>query len=226
MSKSLLDRPIYPAAEAGRLVGLSSVRVRRWLKGYKYKYEEEMHYQNPIIRRQGTLGTSYASFLDLIDLLFVKHFVDHGISLQKVRCALDETAKILGTNHFARQCFFRSGKDIYLRVKDEGDAILELLSGGQWVIAPIIEQLATHIDFDVFTDLACRWFPKEFDKIIVLDPLVSFGYPAIVDRGITTLNAYDFYIAENKSIKRLCSWMNITPQEAQAAVDFQKFLAA
>ena len=105
MFTSKLDRPIYPAAEAGRLVGLSSVRVNRWLKGYKYKYDEKIHHQPPLIHRQGTLGTSYASFLDLIDLLFAKRFVDYGISLQKVRIALDEAAIILETNHFARQCF-------------------------------------------------------------------------------------------------------------------------
>ena len=226
MSLELLDSPIYPAAEAGRLVGLSSTRVRRWLKGYKYKYEEEIHHQRPLIRRQGTKGTSYASFLDLIDLLFAKRFVNHGISLQKVRIALDEATQILNSNHFARQCFFTNEKDIFLQVKDQGDAILQLLSGGQWVIAPLIQQLAHQIDFDLSTMLARRWYPMEPNRLIVLDPFISFGRPSIVDRGIATSNVYDFYIAENKSVKRLCSWMNITRKEAKAAVNFEEQFAA
>jgi len=220
------DRPIYPAAEAGRLVGLSTVRVRRWLKGYKYKYEEEVHHQPPLIRRQGTLGTSYASFLDLIDLLFAKRFINYGISLQKVRSALDEAAQLLETKHFARQCFFTDGRNIYLQVKEQGDAILQLLSGGQWVIAPIIQQLAHQIDFDVSTSLARRWFPLGHDGLIVLDPLVSFGRPSIIGKGVATSNVYDFYIAENKNIKRLCSWMRLTQQEAESAVNFEERFVA
>ena len=220
------DIPIYPAAEAGRLVGLSSIRVRRWLKGYKYIYDSEMHIQPPLIRRRGTFGTSYASFLDLIDLLFVKRFVDYGISLQKVRRSLDEATMILRTNHFANQSFFTNGNNIYLRVKDQGDAILQLLSGGQWVIAPIIQQLSHQIDFDAPTSLARRWFPMGPNGLIVLDPAVSFGRPSIVGRGIATSNIYDFYIAENKRIKHLCYWMDLTPQEAEAAVNFEEHLVA
>ena len=87
----LLDqrhRPSYPAAEAGRLVGLAAGRVRRWLKGYGYSYGDTVRYQPPVLQRSGTLGTSYASFLELVDLLFVKRFLDHGVSLQRVRRAL------------------------------------------------------------------------------------------------------------------------------------------
>jgi len=226
MYKPQWDLPLYPAAEVGRLVGLNSARIRRWLEGYKYKYKEAVHRQSPVIHRRETVDTSYASFYELIDLLFVKSFINHGFSLQKVRSAFNEASDILETDHFSRQCFFTSGNNIYLKVKESGNAILELLSGGQWVIAPIIEQLATQIDFDDSTELARRWFPPGFNRLIVLDPLVSFGSPSIFGKGITTLNAYDFYIAENENINRLCKWMDIKQKEAQAAVDFEKNLAA
>jgi len=96
-----LDRPSYPAAEAGRLVGLAAGRVRRWLKGYGYNYGDSLRHQPPVVQRNEPTG-SYASFLDLVDLLFVKRFLDHGVSLQRVRRALDEAREILGTtNEFA-----------------------------------------------------------------------------------------------------------------------------
>jgi len=220
------DFPIYPAAEAGRLVGLSSTRVRRWLMGYHYKYDMEIRHQDPIVRRENTVSNSYASFLDLIDLLFVKRFVDNGISIQKVRKALDEAESILGTDHFARQSFFTDGRNIYLQVKEQGNAILQLLSSGQWVIASIIQQLAQQIDFDTPTDLARRWFPLGPEGKIVLDPMVSFGRPSIVGKGIATLNIYDFFIAENRSLKHTCSWLNLTAEEAKAAIYFEEYLAA
>jgi len=185
-----------------------------------------VHRQDPVIHRQGTAGTSYASFLDLIDLLFVKQFLECGLSLQKLRRAFDETTRILGTSHFARQTFFTDGRDVYLQVRDDGDAILELLSGGQWVIAPIIRQIAARIDFDKPTGLAQRWYPMEDSRLIVLDPLVSFGRPSIAGRGIATANVYDLFVAENRSARCVCSWLGLRREEVERAVQFEQALVA
>lgn len=226
ISEKVLDQPMYSAAEASRLVGLSSGRVLRWLKGYAYEYGRELRKQRPVIKRNGSAGTSYASFLDLIDLLFVRDFLEHGLSLQRVRKALDEATEILGVKHFARQSFFTNGRNIYLQVKqkDDADAILELLSGGQWVISPVIEELAQKIEFDRQTELARRWYPQGPDGLIVLDPLVSFGRPSIVGRGIATLNIYDFYLAEKQDIKAVCQWLELNQREVEAAVAFEENL--
>ncbi len=220
------DRPTYSAAEAGRLVDLEPTRVRRWLMGYGYRYAEGKHHQRPLVRRQGTAGSTYASFLDLIDLLFVKRFVDHGVSLQRVRKALDEAAEILGTDHFARRTFFTDGRGIYLQVKERGDAILELLSHGQWVIADIIKELAFQIDFDTPSGFARRWYPLGPAGLVVIDPFVSFGRPCIVGRGITTSNVFDLFAAEDRDVPRVCSWMSLNPREVKAAVEFELRLAA
>ena len=220
-----IDSPIYPSAEAGRLVNLSTTRVRRWLKGYDYQYDSQVRHQQAVIRRQGTKGTSYASFLDLVDLLFVKRFLDYGVSLQKVRKALDEAIKILDTHHFARQCFFTDGSNIFVEVKEQGDAILQLLSGGQWVIASMIQKLASQIDFDDTTGLARRWFPMGHKGLVVLDPMISFGRPSLINSRITTANVFDLFNAEKRKI-RVCNWMNITPKEVDAAIRFEKQLVA
>ena len=77
------------------------------------------------------------------------------------RCAehLTKPTRFLGTSHFARRLFFTDGANVYLEVRERGAAILELLSGGQWVIAPVIRQLATKIDFGSPEGMAHRWFP-------------------------------------------------------------------
>ena len=221
-----LEKPNYQAAEASRLVGLRSDRVRRWLKGYDYQYDAETRHQKPVISRNEYQETRYASFLDIIDLLFVKRFIDNGISLQKVRKALDEARSVLGTDHFARECFFTDGHEIYLQMKEHGDAILELLSGVQWVIPDIIKELSTQIDFDKNNGLARRWFPQGYNGLVVIDPTVSFGRPSIVHRGITTLNIYDLYLAENRDTRITCSWMNINTSELNAVILFEEQLAA
>ena len=220
------DRAAYPAAEVGRLVGLSAGRIRRWLRGYRYTSGESVRHQQPVIRREGTEGTTYASFLDLIDLLFVKRFVDHGLSLQKIRKALDEAFEILGAIHFARRNFFTDGHDVYVEVRERGDAILQLLSGGQWVIAPIIQQLAEQIEFDAPTGLARRWYPMGRSGLIVLDPMISFGRPTISGRGVATANVYDFYVGEGRQVRVVRDWLALADEEIEAAVEFEETMAA
>jgi uncharacterized protein (DUF433 family)/DNA-binding transcriptional MerR regulator len=223
----IADMCMYPSSEAGRLVGIHPTRIRRWLKGYSYTYESDFRHKSPVLRRSDEKATSsYASFLDLIDLLFVKRFLDYGVSLQKLRRALNEATEILGTNHFAREIFFTDGKAIFVKVGKQGDNLLQLLSGGQWVIASVIKQLAKQIEFDRSTGLARRWIPNSGGGLIVIDPLISFGRPTLVGKGIVTENIYDFYIAENKDIIRACKWWKLSPREVRAAVSFEGAIAA
>ncbi len=225
-----LDRPSYAVAEAGRVVGLSAGRVRRWLRGYEYRYGDAVRGQPPVLQGSGTEG-SYASFLDLVDLLFVKRFLDYGVPLQKVRRALDEARRLLGTNHFARQTFFTDGGSIFLRLQEEahkgrGEAILELMSGGQWVIAAVIRELARQIEFESPEGLASRWYPLGRSRPVVLDPMVSFGAPSIAGRGVKTINIHDLFVAEDERLEPVRAWWMLTDAEVQAAVDFERQLAA
>lgn len=220
--------PMYFPSEVARLVDISKYRVHRWLEGYEYDYESKRRRQDPVIQKawQDKDYPHYASFFDLVDLLFVKRFLDYGISLQKLRKALDEAKDILGTEHFARQSFFTDGRNICLLVKEKGDAILELLSGGQWVISNLIKQLAHQIDFDESTEFARRWFPIEGNRLVVLDPLVSFGRPIIAKKSITTENIFDLFIAEGEADLPVCEWMDLSPEEVKVAVKFERHLAA
>lgn len=224
------DAPAYSAAMAGRLVGLRPERVRRWLHGYEYSYAssdkstKRRIKQLPVISRSSE--APFASFLDLVDLLFVKRFLDEGISLQKLRKALEEAETLIGGHHFAQRSFFTDGRNIYLQVKDRADALLELLTGGQWVIAPVIKKLATEIKFHDTTGFAERWYPLGREGRVVLDPRISFGAPTIVAKGVETANVYDLFVGERMRADVVCAWMELTPEEVEDAVAFETQLAA
>ncbi|NPV82767.1 MAG: DUF433 domain-containing protein [Candidatus Aminicenantes bacterium] len=220
--------PIYYSTEVARLVKITPARVIRWLKGYKYFYSDQIVSKPPVVpqRKELSKPENDASFYDLIELLFVKQFLDYGISLQKLRKAFDEAKRILGIPHLAHQVFFTDGKNICLKVKNKGDAILELLSGGQWVIHDIIVQLAYQIDFDTVTQEARRWYPPEGNRLVILDPLYSFGQPIIKDRGIRTEIIYDLYLSEGKKIDVVCKWYNLSQKEVNAAINFQSKITA
>ena len=228
------DVPAYTAAMAGRLVGLRPERVRRWLAGYEYNYMAanapvRRIRKAPVIHRDGD-ETPFASFLDLIDLLFVRRFLDAGISLQKLRRALDEADALVGARHFAQRSFFTDGRNIYLQVKKQSatsaESLLELLSGGQWVIAPVIKDLATEIKFHNATGFAERWYPLGPDTRVIVDPRISFGAPTVLNRGINTANVFDLFVAERERVDAVCSWLQLQPEEVEDAVQFEQKLAA
>ena len=228
-----LSAPLYYPHLAARLVGMTPGRVKRWLYGYEYSYEvpstgeRTVRKKEPVVR--GTDQESrYASFLDLVDLLFAKSFVEHGVSLQRVRRALDEVQDLIGGHHFARRVFFTSGREILLKMPEAGgpSAMLQLLSDGQWVIAPVIEQVGTQIDFDERTGLAERWYPLGHDGGVVLDPRIAFGAPTLVGRGVQTANVYDFYLAESRNAESVRKWLDLRRHEVRAAIDYEKRLLA
>lgn len=219
------DIPRYSPTEAGRIVGLSVGRVRRWLLGYQYETSGSIGRQGPVVAR--TENSSYASFLDLIDLLFVKRFLEYGFSLQKIRKALAEAREIVDGHHFAQRSFMTDGENIYLKVVESAaDNMLQLFTGGQWVIAPFIKSLAKQIDFDDDTGFADKWYPNGKNGRIVLDPRIAFGAPTITGKGIRTSNVYDFYRGENDNVDVTSSWMNVSPVDVRASVKFEESMAA
>lgn len=227
------DVPRYSPTEAARLVSLRPERVTRWLRGYEYKYSpkgstsSKIVRQTPVIIKNDAEDSPYASFLDLVDLLFVKRFLDYGFSLQKLRKALIEANSVIGGHHFAQRCYFTDGREIFLKVRKNGaDSLLQLQSGGQWVIAEVILQFAKQIDFDRDTGFADRWYPNGKSGRVVLDPRIAFGAPTIVDRGVRTANVFDLFKAEKEQIDRISSWSQLDRRDIIAAVKFERALAA
>jgi uncharacterized protein (DUF433 family) len=230
-----LEMPAYSPMLVSRLVGLNYSKVNRWLRGYNYAYNiaacdsKVSVRKESVIRKKEAFSSRYASFLELIDLCFIKSFLNSGISLQKLRLVLNEVETRLGYRHFALDKFFTDGKAIYLEMKngqpEKPSNLMQLISNGQWVIADIIKQTSTQIDFGA-DGIAERWFPHGRSQNIMLDPRISFGAPSIVNKGIPTANIYDFYIAENKNIKSVRNWFRIDEKDIMTAVKFEASLLA
>lgn len=213
----ILDFPNYSPAEAARLLGLSSRRISNWIRGED---------REPIVGAHEFDGRRYASFLDLIDLLFVREFLKHGFTIRFLRGALGEAREYLGSPHFARSAFFVYPGRLHVQLPGESENILELLSGGQCVLSGIVKPLAKRIEFSDEHGFAVRWFPLGQEVPIVIDPDFAFGAPALLDRGIPTANILDMYQAEDRRPEPVCEWFEITTEEVNAAVLFHERLAA
>lgn len=222
-----LSAPAYTIALSSRLTGITRWSISRYLRGYDYKIDKKGDYKRhkPPIINQSEEDSTYASFLDLIDLLFVKEFLKRGFTLQYLRQALAEAKYYLGTPHFARSEFYTSAAQIILKLPNEG-ALLALMSGGQLAIPEIAKKLSQKLDFEGATGygFAQRWYPNGKNGSIVIDPQISFGKPILAGYDISTSNIYDLYLGESKNLKTVSRWFDIPIPDIKTAVQFEHSL--
>ena len=222
--------PRYGFAEASRLVGMSTTRVRRWLKGYRYSWdvsgEVRLGKQGPIVHDGQDDPKLGASFFDLIELIFARAFVEKGIPIQRIRSALFEAKEVFELDYpFAHRRFFTDGSEIYLEVKKEHpEQLLQLFSGGQWVIPEVIHAMSEQITFDSATGMPLDWWPRGKDGGIIVNPRVSFGAPTLASIRIKTSNIYDLFRAENRERSTVAQWYGISEEDVYSAVEFEEQL--
>src|SRR5439155_24896048 len=80
---------IYTVADAARLTGVSTGRIRRWLRGYHFRSRKKQYHSRPLWHGQlEPIDNSLAlGFLDLIEVRFVDSFRAAGVSWAMLRQA-------------------------------------------------------------------------------------------------------------------------------------------
>ncbi|HXH83663.1 MAG TPA: DUF433 domain-containing protein [Candidatus Tectomicrobia bacterium] len=126
----------------------------------------------------------------------------HGITLAKVRRALDFVADKLKLPHpLVNQVFQTDGVDLF--IKHLGDLVVASESG-LVVFAELHDWFGTHLSRIEYDENRCalRLFPftraghtGREPRLIVIDPRVSFGRPVIEGSGVPTLAIYERYLA-------------------------------
>ena len=67
--------------------------------------------------------------------------------------------------------------------------------------------------------IARRWFPESSkQQSVVLDPLVAFGKPHIVDLGVPTEAIYSTYLAEERNAARTAKLFEISKRQVDSAI--------
>jgi uncharacterized protein (DUF433 family) len=223
----VLDQGFYTMREAVGLIGLdvpgiNSTRLRP-LFDHTDKYPPAVESSRAYDGRVRDI-----SFHDLIELRFVAHFRQQGISQQAIRAIARIARDLFGERPFARgDIRWRTdGKKIYSSAASEtGDhRLLELLQK-QYELAVIEESLRTGIDWDA-KKFARSWIPRpKALPLIIVDPRSSFGMPSIVGRGIAAETIFDAVKAERGNQRRVAGWYGLTLTEVRQAVRFHDGLA-
>ena len=211
-NSSVISHGLYSFPKASRIIGVESRRLKRWI-----------HVETGIFRSRYQ-DIKAVSFLDLMELLFVKMFRDEDVSLQTIRKAAEKASRRFDTEYpFAVKKFDTDGRTIFATlIKEESDEeIIEDLRHGQLVFKQIIKPLFKKLEYreqDVM-----KYWPMFKKGRVVLDPSRNFGEPIDFETGVPTSILNDA-VALGQDMRKVASWYGVPLTAVQKAVEFEKSL--
>lgn len=204
--------PAYSIFEAARYLVVPVGTLRSWLLGRHYQVRGIKKFFKPLIDLPNP-EIRQLSFTNLVEAHVLRVIrLEHRISLQKVRMALDYLEREAKMPHpLVRAEFQTDGVDLFLdtmfqtdeseQVPDSTRVLINASQSGQMAIRQALKNYLQRIERDE-AGLAARLFPftrpeeKEDDpRIVMIDPRISFGRPVLVGTGIPTLILAERYKA-------------------------------
>jgi uncharacterized protein (DUF433 family) len=231
MDTTLIGTGLYSLPEASRLVGAELRSVRRWLLGYRRLYRGESRVSAPLWKTQlaeADLPEPTIGFRDLLELRLVNAFAKHGVDLRVIRATADAARDMFNSDYpLTMRRFLTDGKGIFAEAVDAaGEVRMIDPRKAQYVFSSIVTpSLYVGIDYD--GDTAKRWFPLGAGKrTIVLDPTIQFGTPIVSETGIPTATLYAAFRAEGEDKGAVARIFDISSRDVEAAVRYERALAA
>jgi uncharacterized protein (DUF433 family) len=219
---------IYTVPEASRLSGVSSQRIRRWLKGYSFPTQTGVKFSPSVWIPQLPQidGKLALSFRDLIEVRFVEAFLQEGVNWKSIRTASLKAMDWFKTSHpFSTRRFSTDGKTIFTELIREAkdEALIDLVSD-QYAFKKLLAPILKGLEFDNNYQ-TIRWWPLGERRRVVLDPNRSFGQPIVSVEGVPTAILAKAFEVE-KSINKVCRWYEVSKESIRDAIEFEKRLAA
>lgn len=225
---------IYTPGDAAALLHERPETVRRWAFGYRRKRGAASHTAHPpLIHTELPVleGQRALTFVELIELLYIRAFERAGVSWKLIRDAAGVAARMFSTAHpFALRQVYADPRSVYgaVREHDGSESLVQLVGHGQHAMPQLVKPYLEQIDFGV-DDVAQRWWPMGRDGGVVVDPGVGFGAPTIEGTRIRTrllANAYDAELPGfgARAAERVAWTYDIEPCQVRTALKFREWL--
>jgi uncharacterized protein (DUF433 family) len=227
---------IYTPAEAAALLHERPATVRRWAYGYKRTRAGGRTAHPPLIQAElPTLeGQDALTFVELIELLYIRAFERAGVSWKHIRDAAGVAARMFSTRHpFALRQLYVDPHSVYGAVHEEdgSESLVQLVGHGQHAMPQLVKPFLEQIDFGA-DDVARRWWPLGRDGGVVVDPLMAFGMPVVAGTGMRVQALASAYDAERPAfgrdgaVDRVAWTYDIQPAHVHTALRFREWLRA
>ncbi len=178
MHTSLLERAIYSYADVDRLVGLRPGTARRWLEGYT---REGKHYP-PVLRPDPTSSDS-VTWGEMVEARLLSEYRRREVPIQRMRPAIMALRDEFGRYPLAHAQPFLdvAGRELVRLVQDRVGLAPQLqlivVRNNQLVLAASAERFSATVEYS--DDVVVRLKPDIRTSEVLMDPLRSFGQPAI-----------------------------------------------
>lgn len=227
---------IYTPAEAATLLHERTETVRRWAFGYRRIRSAGRREHPPLIRTDlpEVEGERALTFVELIELLYIRAFHTAGASWQEIKEAATVAARLYTSEHpFAlRQVYVDPARLLYGAVQnpDGTESVIRLRGHGQQELPTLVKPFLDQLDFDL-NDVASRWWPLGRHGGVVIDPRFSFGAPIVEEVGIRTRTLAGAYQAEQpaygeRTVEHVAWTYEVSPRHVETALAFQQWLKA
>jgi len=223
---------LYSLPEAAHLLKVPGATLKRWASGYIFDRGLAEGYSAPLFEREHDelVERDILTFTDLIELMLIRLFREHGVSMPTIRAASVAASKEFRIRHpFAARVFHTDGKRIFLETR-LGDVagvsraqLVRELPSAQLVLEDIARPFFLNLDYD--ENEASRFWPLGREEGVVLDPRRSFGKPIIHRHSVPTWPLFAMYQAGEKTA-RIAHWYGVGPEDVEAAIRYEQSLLA
>jgi uncharacterized protein (DUF433 family) len=212
---------LYTYPEAARIIGVKPAKLRRWATEYRYRANGHHRSVQPVISRYFE-DEPVLTFLEVVELLFVRLFREHGVSMPMIRRAAQRAAEEFESDYpFAVERFDTDGKHIFatLRREAESDREVQDVARGQLAFERVVKPFFRKLEY---RGDALKLWPRDRDGRVVIDPQRGFGKPIDAESGVPTEVLYRATIAgEGQSVESVAEWFGVPVEAVQAAVDYE-----
>ncbi|MGQ0723475.1 MAG: DUF433 domain-containing protein [Candidatus Eiseniibacteriota bacterium] len=197
--------PVYGLAETAKYLGIPVSTLRSWTLGQRYRSSQgDARFFEPVLRIADP-DSRLLSFLNVCEAHVCDALRgDHGIALQRIRKAIRVLGELFpsSAHPLIDHELVTSGVDLFVNRLGE---LINLTAGGQTAMRDCLELYLRRVEFDQ-QGVASKLFPftwtspkPDTPKVVVLDPRVLFGRPAIVNTRIATSVVYERWAAGESS---------------------------
>ena len=215
----LLDG-FFTTSEVVRLMKKSRSVLTGWLDGY-------YNSQSGSIIDRDFKGTHTISFLDLMEIRFIKYFRGQGVSMQTLRKASQKAREQWGVTHplaMSDEKYLTDRKNIFAQIAEqEDDEITYNLVTGQHEMWVIIEKyIAKDIVFDPSEYHAKSWKPlPNVCPDVIIDPGIAFGRATVENYRVPTSVLFSQYKAEQKNMDIVADWFNVPVEAVETSIRYE-----
>ena len=220
------DKPRYTLASASHHLHLPPSTLRAWVRGRPYKRGGAQGFSQPLIEAQGLL-----SFNNLIEAHVLRALRgDHKVKMSAVREALDYAQREFGIPRLllSKELLATPG-NVFL---ERFGQLVNLGRSGQLAARKLLDAHLQRVEWDPLGNPR-RLFPvdsydvetlNQAKRIILIDPLISFGRPIVASRAIRTSTIAE-RIDAGESFEDVAADYRLERYEIDAAIRYEKAAA-